>query len=222
MDIFGHGKIITKIWKFEVKVIISRQFYFEISGIRLEGGIFKLPTNLLKTWETLNQPLSRVPLASKWRKAAKFVNFEPSLTTKYFFKNGKIITKILNFEAKVIIFRQLYFEISGIWLEGGISNLPPKSPESLGKPKQPHSRSLIHIANSHTHQLEMLIFNDSNYPPYQKPKNLKMIGEEIKIASLNVNGINNFSKRNRLFHLFNDKERHKFDIILVQETKLDL
>ena len=132
---FGHGKIITKIWKFEVKVIISRQFYFEISGIRLEGGIFKLPTNLLKTWETLNQPLSRVPLASKWRKAAKFVNFEPSLTTKYFFKNGKIITKILNFEAKVIIFRQLYFEISGIWLEGGISNLPPKSPRVWVSPK---------------------------------------------------------------------------------------
>ena len=49
-----------------------------------------------------------------------------------------------------------------------------------------------------------------------------MMGEEIKIASLNVNGINNFTKRNRLFHLFNDKDRHKFDIILVQETKLDL
>ena len=35
---FCYGKIITKKWKLEVKVIISRQFYFEISGIRLEGG----------------------------------------------------------------------------------------------------------------------------------------------------------------------------------------
>ena len=55
-----------------------------------------------------------------------------------------------------------------------------------------------------------------------KNQKIKNDGEEIKIASLNVNGINNLSKRNRLIHLFNDKERHKFDIILVQETKLDL
>ena len=39
---FCYGKIITKKWKLEVKVIISRQFYFEISGIRLEGGNSKL------------------------------------------------------------------------------------------------------------------------------------------------------------------------------------
>merc|ERR1711911_370060 len=46
---FCYGKIITKKWKLEVKVIISRQFYFEISGIRLEGGDSKLPSTFVGT-----------------------------------------------------------------------------------------------------------------------------------------------------------------------------
>ena len=47
-----------------------------------------------------------------------------------------------------------------------------------------------------------------------------MMTDKFKIASLNVNGINDTWKRDRTFHLLNDKELYNFDIILLQETKL--
>ena len=45
-----------------------------------------------------------------------------------------------------------------------------------------------------------------------------MAGEKINIITLNVNGLNNLEKADRLFHMLNFK---KFDIILLQETKIE-